>query len=57
MYIEEIVDQLKDARYLSVIDLASGFWQVAVNEGDKEKLAFTTLFGSYTFTVLNIIGL
>jgi hypothetical protein len=35
-----------------VIDLASGFWQIPLNEEDKEKLAFVTPFGCYEWNVL-----
>ncbi len=47
--IEEMVDELKEAKVLSVVDLASGFWQIPVHESAKEKLAFVTHFGTYTF--------
>lgn len=47
--IEEMVDLLRDAKVMSVMDLSSGFWQVPVHESAKEKLAFTTHFGTYTF--------
>ena len=35
--IDDTLDALGGARYFSTIDLASGYWQVAVNPGDKEK--------------------
>ncbi len=44
--IEEMVDELKEAKVLSVVDLASGFWQIPVHESAKEKLAFVTHFGT-----------
>lgn len=40
-YISNILDQLRDARYLSSIDLKSSFWQIALDESSKEKTAFT----------------
>ena len=36
--IDDTLDALGGARYFSTIDLASGYWQVAVNPGDKKKL-------------------
>ncbi|KAG7307441.1 hypothetical protein JYU34_007633 [Plutella xylostella] len=39
-YVSEILDNLKDARYLSSIDLSKSFWQILINEPDREKTAF-----------------
>jgi hypothetical protein len=47
--IEELVDQLREAKFMSVVDLASGFWQIPVEESAKEKLSFVTHFGTYTW--------
>lgn len=40
-YITHILDQLKEARYLSSIDLKSAFHQIPLDEASKEKTAFT----------------
>lgn len=39
-YISEILDNLKDAKYLSSIDLSKAFWQTLIEESDREKTAF-----------------
>lgn len=39
-YISEILDNLRDARYLSSIDLSKAFWQVPIVPEDREKTAF-----------------
>lgn len=39
-YVSEILDNLKDARYLSSIDLSKAFWQILIDERDREKTAF-----------------
>lgn len=50
--IDDYLDRLKDAKFITVIDLASGFWQIPVKEEDREILAFSTPFGNYEPNVL-----
>lgn len=38
--ISEILDNLKNAKYLSSIDIAKAFWEVPLNPPDKDKTAF-----------------
>ncbi|XP_067381076.1 uncharacterized protein [Channa argus] len=47
--IDESFDALKGAKYFSTIDLASGYHQVVVDEQDRHKTAFTTLFGLFEY--------
>lgn len=39
-YISEILDNLKNAKYLSSIDLSKAFWQTPIAETDRDKTAF-----------------
>ncbi|UYV73632.1 K02A2.6-like, partial [Cordylochernes scorpioides] len=50
--IDEVLDTLQRSKYFSAIDLKSGYWQVEVEEKDKEKTAFTTAHGLYEFNVM-----
>ncbi|MDD9361324.1 MAG: pol polyprotein, partial [Anaplasma sp.] len=50
--IDDIMDALQGAKYFTTLDLASGYWQVAVNEKDKEKTAFSCSSGLYEFNVV-----
>ena len=47
--IEELIDGLGKAKYLSTLDLAKGYWQVPVAVEDQPKTAFTTPFGLFEF--------
>ena len=50
--IDEILDSLKDAKWFTTLDLASGYWQIKVKEEHREKTAFITKFGTYKFKVM-----
>lgn len=50
--IEEIMSEIGEAKYFSKIDLSKGYWQIPVDERDKEKTAFVTPEGQYQFRVL-----
>lgn len=50
--IDDTLDRLSDARYFSSIDLKTGYWQIQVDERDREKTAFITPDGLYEFKVM-----
>ncbi|KAJ1208729.1 hypothetical protein NDU88_004112 [Pleurodeles waltl] len=49
---DELVDRLGAAKFLSTFDLSSGYWQIALTEGAKERSAFSTPDGHYQFWVM-----
>ena len=50
--IEESLDSLAGAQWFSTLDLASGYWQVELDESAKEKSAFVMRGGLYQWTVM-----
>ena len=48
--IEDILTALGEAQYFSSLDLASGYWQVPLDDDAREKSAFTTHRGLFEFT-------
>ncbi|GBM21441.1 Retrovirus-related Pol polyprotein from transposon 297 [Araneus ventricosus] len=45
--IEEHVERVAAANYITVIDLAKGYWQIPLSERARRYSAFVTIFGSY----------
>ena len=50
--IQECLSKLEGAKYFAKIDLAAGYWQIAMDEKDVEKTAFITQDGLYEFTTM-----
>ena len=47
--ITDILDQIGKAKYFTTLDLANGFHQIPMSEGDKEKTAFSSPYGHYHY--------
>ncbi len=50
--IDDTLDRLGGMQLFSTLDLRSGYWQVEMEEGDKEKTAFVTDRGLWQFNVM-----
>ena len=50
--IDESLDSLAETRYFSTLDLASGYWQIGLDEEAKKKSAFCTTSGLFQFNVM-----
>ena len=53
---------LGKAKYFTALDLKSGYWQIPVNEGNKEKMAFTCHrdlceYSVMHFSLVNALGI
>ena len=50
--VDELIDRLGGARFITTLDLTCGYWQVPVSPESRPKTAFTTPFGLYQFNVM-----
>ncbi|XP_063060131.1 uncharacterized protein LOC134453222 [Engraulis encrasicolus] len=50
--VDDMVDALGQARFLTTLDLTKGYWQVPLTTAAKEKTAFATPGGLYQYTRL-----
>jgi hypothetical protein len=50
--IDDLFDHLSKANLFSRIDLRSGYYQIRIVEGDEEKIACRTRYGSFEFLVM-----
>ena len=49
--VDNMIDALGKAKYITTLDLARGYWQVPVEEESRSRTAFTTPFGLFQFVV------
>ena len=47
--VEEITCRLSEAKYFTVLDASSGFWQLKLDEASTRLCTFNTPFGRYRF--------
>ncbi|MGL5480857.1 MAG: reverse transcriptase family protein, partial [Aeromonas veronii] len=50
--VDELLERLGRARYISTLDLTKGYWQVPLSGEAKEKTAFSTPSGHWQYKVL-----
>ena len=50
--IDESLDSLSNTKFFSTLDLASGYWQIGLDEDAKKKSAFCTTSGLFQFKVM-----
>jgi hypothetical protein len=50
--IDDTLDKLGKCKYFTTLDLASGYWQIELEEKDKPKTAFITPEGLFEFNVM-----
>lgn len=50
--LEDLIERLGKARYITTLDLCKGYWQVPMAEGARPYTAFRTPQGLFQFTVM-----
>ncbi len=50
--VEDVIDQLGDSAWFTMLDLQSGFWQIRMAPEDVKKTALITKTGLYDWTVM-----
>src|SRR5215475_3453521 len=50
--IDDLLEKFRVAKWFTSMDLASGYWQVQMEEEDITKTAFTCPYGLYEFVVM-----
>ena len=50
--VDDITDQIGKAIYRSTLDLTKGFWQIPIEESDKEKTTFITYEGLFEWNTM-----
>ena len=50
--VDDFIDRVGQARYISALDLSKGYWQVPMSQESKAKTAFITPYGLYQFNVM-----
>ena len=51
--INDLLDQLKKAKFFSKIDLRSGYHQMKIRLSEIPKTVFVTRYGPYEFTIVS----
>ncbi|CAF3396631.1 unnamed protein product, partial [Rotaria sp. Silwood2] len=50
--IDDTLDSLQEAKFISTLDLRTGYWQVQMDDKSREKTAFITHKGLFEFKVM-----
>ena len=50
--VDDLLDRLGQAKYISTLDLTKGYWQVPVHPESRQQTAFITPFGKYQFLTM-----
>ena len=51
--VDDPLDQIGQSKYFTTLELASGYWQIRISPGSREKTAFVTPYGLFQFRVMS----
>ena len=51
-HIEDLINDIGSAKYITTLDLTKGYYQVPMGEDSREKTAFVTPYGKYQFVTM-----
>src|SRR5436853_1126078 len=54
LLVDKIREQLRKAKWFTLIDLQDRYYYLCIKEGDKWKTAFRTRYRHYEFTIISI---
>ena len=54
--IDGMLDQIGNAKYITTLDLAKGYWQVPMADKDREKTAFSSPMDQFTVMPFSLSG-
>lgn len=47
--IDDMIEKIGQAKYISMLDLTKGYWQISMASQNREKTAFSTSLGLFQF--------
>ncbi len=50
--VDDLIDRLGGAKYITTLDLSRGYWQLPVDTESRHLTGFTTPFGLFQFKVM-----
>ena len=50
---DDLIDTLASVKFLSILDLTAGYWQIGLTQGAREKADFSTPDGHFQFTMMS----
>ena len=50
--VDEVLESVGSAQFISTLDLVRGYWQIPMSEQSQEKTAFATPYGLFEFCVM-----
>ena len=53
--LDDLIETIGRCQYISSFDLTKGFWQVALDPKDQEKITFCSPLGLFEFRVMSLV--